>query len=88
VALRIASAPRWIPLLVVAGHLCAAAVIAQSPPATVTGPVASSPPLYPSHESYVSSVRRVVEENLAAGYLLPVDARSTLAEAEASAIGR
>ena len=44
--------------------------------------------LYPSHEAYVHAVREVVEENLAAGYILPYAAERTINEAEASSIGK
>lgn len=44
--------------------------------------------LYPNHQAYVSAVRAAVEENLAAGYILPYAAERTIREAEASTIGR
>ncbi|MDP2286511.1 MAG: alpha/beta hydrolase domain-containing protein [Pseudohongiella sp.] len=44
--------------------------------------------LYPSPESYISAVRRVVEQNLADGFILPVDAQQTIRQAESSAIDR
>lgn len=44
--------------------------------------------LYPSHADYVDKVRRVVEQNLADGYILPYAAERTLREAQASDIGR
>ncbi|MEE2635685.1 MAG: alpha/beta hydrolase domain-containing protein, partial [Acidobacteriota bacterium] len=43
--------------------------------------------LYPTHTAYVDAVKRVVTENLAAGYILEHDARTTIHEAERSAIG-
>ena len=44
--------------------------------------------LYPNHGSYVDKVRMVVQQNLAAGYILPDAAERTIREAEASNIGR
>ncbi len=44
--------------------------------------------LYPSHEAYVAAVREVAEANVAAGYILEVDAAETIRLAEESAIGR
>jgi hypothetical protein len=44
--------------------------------------------LYPTHEAYVTAVRRVVEQNLADGYILPYAAELTIRNAEMSAIGR
>ena len=44
--------------------------------------------LYPNPESYISAVRRVVEQNLSDGFILPVDAQQTIRQAESSAIGR
>jgi hypothetical protein len=44
--------------------------------------------LYPSHTSYVEAVREVAEANVAAGYILAVDAAETIELAEESAIGR
>ncbi len=44
--------------------------------------------LYPSHTAYVESVREVVNQNLADGYILPLAAERTIREAEASSIGR
>ncbi len=44
--------------------------------------------LYPTHQSYVDAVKKVVEQNLAAGYILPLAAEKTIREAEASDIGR
>lgn len=38
--------------------------------------------LYPSRESYLEAVRRVVEQNLADGYILPYAAERTLQEAQ------
>ncbi len=43
--------------------------------------------LYPSHEAYVSAVRKTVEQNLADGYILPYAAQRTIRQAEASNIG-
>jgi hypothetical protein len=43
--------------------------------------------LYPTHESYVASVRRVTEANLKAGYILKPEADATIAEAEKSSVG-
>ncbi len=39
-------------------------------------------------DAYVGAVRAVVEENLAAGYILPYAAERTIREAQASDIGR
>jgi len=44
--------------------------------------------LYPSHDGYVAMVREVTEANVAAGYILEVDAAETIRLAEESAIGR
>ena len=44
--------------------------------------------LYPSHDAYVAMVREVAEANVAAGYILEVDAAETIRLAEESAIGR
>ena len=44
--------------------------------------------LYPTHQSYVEAVRKVAEQNLAAGYILPLAAEQTIREVEASNIGR
>jgi hypothetical protein len=44
--------------------------------------------LYPSHDRYVAQVREVTRQNLKAGYILKADADATIAEAEASVIGR
>lgn len=44
--------------------------------------------LYPTHQTYVDAVRAVVDENLAAGYILPEAAQQTISEAEASDIGQ
>jgi len=43
--------------------------------------------LYPTHEGYLASVRKVTEANLKAGYLLKPEADATIAEAEKSSIG-
>jgi hypothetical protein len=44
--------------------------------------------LYPSHESYVSAIERVTNENLRGGFILKADAENTVREAKESAIGR
>lgn len=44
--------------------------------------------LYHSHDDYVQQVRKVVEQNLADGYILPYAAERTIREAESSNIGR
>ncbi|MEX0964863.1 MAG: alpha/beta hydrolase domain-containing protein [Pseudohongiellaceae bacterium] len=44
--------------------------------------------LYPSHNSYVQAVARVVQENLAAGYILPLAAQQTIRAAQSSDIAR
>ncbi len=44
--------------------------------------------LYPSHDSYVAAVREVAMANVAAGYILEVDAAETIRLAEESSIGR
>ena len=44
--------------------------------------------LYPTHDAYVAAVREVAEANVAAGYILEVDAAETIRLAEESAIGR
>ena len=44
--------------------------------------------LYPNHEAYVEAVRKVVQDNLEAGYILPYAAERTIREAEMSSIGR
>jgi hypothetical protein len=44
--------------------------------------------LYPTHAAYVAKVKEVTEKNLKAGYILKFDADTTIAEAEASAVGR
>jgi hypothetical protein len=43
---------------------------------------------YPSHASYVAKVKKVVEQNLKDGYILPFDAEATVRAAEASRVGR
>jgi hypothetical protein len=43
--------------------------------------------LYPTHEGYLASVRRVTESNLKAGYILKPEADATIAEAEKSSVG-
>jgi hypothetical protein len=42
---------------------------------------------YPSHAAYVAQVRRVTDDNLEKGYILPVDAAATMREAEESRVG-
>ena len=44
--------------------------------------------LYPSHDAYVTAVREVAEENVAAGYILEADAAETVRVATASSVGR
>jgi Alpha/beta hydrolase domain len=44
--------------------------------------------LYPNHQSYVSAVERVTNENLQAGFILKQDAESVIRDARNSAIGR
>ncbi len=44
--------------------------------------------LYPTHQSYVDAVSKVAQQNLAAGYILPLAAEQTIRAAEASKIGR
>jgi hypothetical protein len=44
--------------------------------------------LYPSHAGYVESVRKVAEQNVADGFILPEAAERTIREAEQSLIGR
>ena len=44
--------------------------------------------LYPTHAEYVDAVKAAVRANVEAGYLLEYDAKTTIAEAEASDIGR
>lgn len=44
--------------------------------------------LYPDHESYVSAVRSVAEQNVRDGYILPEAAERTIRDAAASNIGR
>jgi hypothetical protein len=44
--------------------------------------------LYPSHAGYVAQVREITQKNLEAGFILKPDADATIAEAEASTIGR
>lgn len=44
--------------------------------------------LYPNHGGYVNAVKKVVQENVAAGYILPYAAERTIREAENSSIGR
>jgi hypothetical protein len=44
--------------------------------------------LYPSHDKYVTQVKEVTQQNLKAGYILKADRDATIAEAEASRIGR
>jgi hypothetical protein len=42
---------------------------------------------YPSHAAYVAQVRRVSEDNVRKGYILPVDAAATIREAQESHVG-
>ena len=42
---------------------------------------------YPSHAAYVAEVRKVTEDNVKKGYILPVDAQTTIREAEESRVG-
>jgi len=42
---------------------------------------------YPSHAAYVAQVRRVTEDNVRRGYILPGDAAATIREAEESHVG-
>ena len=42
---------------------------------------------YPSHAAYVAEVRKVTEDNVKKGYILPVDAPTTIREAEESRVG-
>jgi Alpha/beta hydrolase domain len=44
--------------------------------------------LYPKHGDYVSAVKDVTNENLAAGYILRADAEETIANARQSIVGR
>jgi hypothetical protein len=44
--------------------------------------------LYPTHAVYVAAVKAAVKANVEAGYLLEYDAKATVAEAEASDVGR
>ncbi len=44
--------------------------------------------LYPDHQAYINAVRETVERNIADGFILPEDGEQTIAEAEASGIGR
>lgn len=44
--------------------------------------------LYPDHDSYVTAVREITAQNLAAGHILPYAAERTIQEAEDSGIGR
>jgi len=44
--------------------------------------------LYPTHNSYVSAVEKVTNENLKSGFILKPDAEATIREARSSAIGR
>ena len=50
--------------------------------------VATLNKLYPTHQSYVSAVERVTNENLKSGYILKSDAESIIRQARDSAIGR
>jgi Alpha/beta hydrolase domain len=42
---------------------------------------------YPSHSAYVAQVRRAADDNVKKGYILPVDAATTIREAEESHVG-
>jgi hypothetical protein len=42
---------------------------------------------YPSHAAYVAKVRRVADDNVKKGYILPVDAAMTIREAQESHVG-
>ena len=44
--------------------------------------------LYPDHATYVNEVRRVAQQNVADGYILPEAAQRTIREAEQSSVGR
>ncbi|MDP6580721.1 MAG: alpha/beta hydrolase domain-containing protein, partial [Vicinamibacterales bacterium] len=44
--------------------------------------------LYPTHDAYVDQVKQAVTANLAAGYILAPDARTTIRDAERSDVGR
>ena len=44
--------------------------------------------LYPTHDSYVTAVKKVTEENVKAGYILKADADATIAAAEKSDVGK
>ena len=50
--------------------------------------IATLKTLYPDHQSYVSAVERVTNENLKAGFILKQDAEQTIRDARNSAIGR
>jgi hypothetical protein len=43
---------------------------------------------YPSHAAYVARVKKVADQNVRAGYILPFDADATVRAAEASRVGR
>lgn len=43
--------------------------------------------LYPTHDDYVAAFRRAAEATVDAGHLLPEDAETMIAEAEASDVG-
>jgi hypothetical protein len=43
---------------------------------------------YPSHAAYVAEVRKVANQNVRDGYVLPFDADATVREAQASRVGR
>jgi len=43
---------------------------------------------YPSHAAYVAAVKKVTDQNVKDGYLLPFDAATTIREAQESRIGR
>ena len=42
---------------------------------------------YPSHAAYVAEVRKVTDDNVKKGYILPFDAAATIREAEESHVG-
>jgi hypothetical protein len=43
---------------------------------------------YPSHAAYVAAVKKVADQNVKDGYILPFDAAATVREAEESHVGR
>jgi hypothetical protein len=42
---------------------------------------------YPSHAAYVARVKKVADQNVKDGYILPFDADATVRAAEASRVG-